>query len=361
MSSIRRLAVYVSGHGLGHSVRSIEVMNRLWEMDSGLFFQIRTDAPPWIYRLYLKAPYHLGKVSVDVGTVQRTSLCVDREATLAKWRLLLKQWDAWVLSELTALERTGARMILGDIPPFAFHLAGQWKIPSLAWGNFGWDWIYEPWSKEMPAFHEIIRHIRSCYCEADLLMRLPAHEPMSAFPNRVNIPLITRQSTKDRKDIRRALGIEEGVKVVLLALPETDMELIDPKHFDQDEEIRFICPLRKVSGHSIVPVSRETAWFPDLVQASDAVLSKPGYGIMAETYVNRTPLLCVKRDDFRENELLMRWMRNHMTVDEIEGDSLRSGEWVRRIRKLTESPFKSRPAEVHGDREIAETILNRLE
>ena len=46
--------------------------------------------------------------------------------------------------------------------------------------------------------------------------------------------------------------------------------------------------------------------YEDLVAAVDVVVTKPGYGIIAECIAAGTPMLYTSRGDFREYDLLVR-------------------------------------------------------
>ena len=67
----------------------------------------------------------------------------------------------------------GVDVLLGDIPPLAFAAAARAGIPSVALGNFGWDWIYAAW----PDFDAAIAAVQAGYRQADVLLRLPLHSP----------------------------------------------------------------------------------------------------------------------------------------------------------------------------------------
>ena len=53
--------------------------------------------------------------------------------------------------EAAELQRVDARLVVGDIPPLAFAAAARARVPSVALGNFTWDWIYG----DYPAFVEL--------------------------------------------------------------------------------------------------------------------------------------------------------------------------------------------------------------
>jgi hypothetical protein len=82
--------------------------------------------------------------------------------------------------------------VVADVPAAAFEIAARADVPSIGLANFTWDWIYEPFLTEMPECAPLVDHLRAHYAQATLLLRLPFHGDMSAFPHIEDVPLIGR-------------------------------------------------------------------------------------------------------------------------------------------------------------------------
>ena len=136
------LAVYVSGHGYGHSTRTAEVLRALRARAAELPIVIRTSAPAFLFEGVIAPPLAVRRVECDVGLVQHDALAIDEAGTVAAWRGFMDGWDERVAGEAAWLRGAGARLVLGDIPPLAFAAAAEAGVPSIALGNFSWDWIY---------------------------------------------------------------------------------------------------------------------------------------------------------------------------------------------------------------------------
>jgi hypothetical protein len=70
---VRRQAVfvcYISGHGLGHAARQIEVIRALSARQPGARFITRTSAPSWFVSLSAPAGVELHADDVDSGVAQ---------------------------------------------------------------------------------------------------------------------------------------------------------------------------------------------------------------------------------------------------------------------------------------------------
>jgi hypothetical protein len=69
-------AYYVTGHGLGHATRVIEVARHL--CGAGHEVHIVTVAPEFVFRRDIPSPkLHIRKVLLDCGAVQSDALTVD--------------------------------------------------------------------------------------------------------------------------------------------------------------------------------------------------------------------------------------------------------------------------------------------
>ena len=114
------LAVYISGHGFGHSTRTAEVLAELRRAKPGLTIQIATSAPAFLFD-GLDVPVR--PLACDVGLVQRGPLVIDEDATAAACAAFEARWPGLVAGEARWLRESGARLVLGDIPPLAFAAA----------------------------------------------------------------------------------------------------------------------------------------------------------------------------------------------------------------------------------------------
>ena len=100
-------------------------------------------------------------------------------------------------------------------------------------------------------------------------------------------------------------------------------------------------------------------YHPDLVAASDLVVSKLGYSTVAEAYCAGTALAYVGRSRFPESPVLARWVEEHMVAAEIGEDALRDGAWLTAAKELLEDSAR-KPDEPNGAVQAAEMILERF-
>ena len=174
--------------------------------------------------------------------------------------------------------------------------------------NFGWDWIYAGW----PCFTSTVGAIRRAYGEADVLLRLPLHSPdpdaFAAFDAIEDVPLVARHARRSRDQVRHELGLPSAARVVLLSFGAFDAHLdVDALRAWRDYVFLMTPPLaspRRRVPTNVVQLLDQPSDYVSLLAACDAVVTKPGYGIVSDCLANRVPILFTDRGDFREYDVL---------------------------------------------------------
>ena len=85
--------------------------------------------------------------------------------------------------------------------------------------------------------------------------------------------------------------------------------------------------------------------YEDIVHAMDVVISKPGYGIIAECVANQTALLYTSRGEFAEYDVLVAGLPRYLRAAFIDHGALFAGDWGRTWMRCSRSPH---PPSDHG-------------
>ncbi len=362
---MKNVVFYVSGHGFGHSSRMAEVIRVLLRDHPGIAVTVKTSAPEWFYRESVPSPFRFLRRECDSGVVQSDSLSLDAQATLRHFAGLAGRSPAFVRAELSSFRRRRPDLIVGDIPPVAFLVAAAAGIPSLAVANFSWDWIYEPYAERYPEFRRLVPFIREAYGQSDCLLRLPFSGPMTAFKRAADLPLIARRSSLSRPRIRGILGLPRARKVVLLSFggfwlgPEYYRQLSGLKGFVWIASERVGSGLEGIRNFNRAEVQRAGLSYPDLVRASDVVVTKPGYGILSECIANRTRMVYTSRGDFREYEVLVRGAKRYLPSAFIPQEKLKAGDLEEVLEKVLAMPDNFPALPLDGAKKAAEIIVKR--
>jgi L-arabinokinase len=357
------LVFYVSGHGFGHASRDIEVINALLARIPDLQVHVRTYAPRWLFDVTVRGAVHYHHVDCDTGVVQRDTLNPDIGATVAQARTFYADFDARVAREAAVLEQIRPALVIGDLPPLAFAAAALAEVPSVALGNFTWDWIYDGYDRWLDGAAWIPPLIRDAHGFAEEAWRLPMHGGFGGFRRVVDLPLVARISRRHPDEVRRRIGVPEGVPIVLVSFGGFGLEAVGTEQLARldgyaivvtegslvPKEPRTAGPAATRTGN-VVSVN-EHAWYgegfryEDLVKAADAVVTKPGFGIIAETIANDAAVVYTSRGPFAEYDVLVAHMPRYLRCAFISNDDLLAWRWQAALEQaLAAPPPPERPA-----------------
>jgi hypothetical protein len=375
------IAFYISGHGFGHASRDIEVLNALGSLAPHVPVAVRTSAPRWLFDLTLTRPIEWHPLECDTGVVQIDSLRLDEQATVDRASAFHDDLDAKAAVEARWLQSMGAALVVGDIPPLAFAAAEAAGTPSIALGNFTWDWIYEGYRRWMHGRDGLVPAIRQAYAKASVALRLPMHGGFEPFRHVRDIPFIARRSQRDPGDTRRALGLPEQTRLVLLSFGGYGLAHVD---FSRLAELRgyTVIVTADIGANrrgSADESSASAAAFPgpvhalgeralyergyryeDLVAAVDVVVTKPGYGIIAECVANHTAILYTSRGHFVEYDVLVAEMPRYVRCEFISQDELFGGQWQASLDRLLGTPEVVPNVAVDGAEQAAGIIVESV-
>lgn len=320
-----KIVFYVSAHGFGHAVRTSEVMRAILARLPEVEIHLRSRAPSWLFPAEVRG--RISEITLDVGVVQQNSLTLDTAATLARMEEILSNSEALLRTEVDLLRDTHCDVVVGDIPPLAFEAARRAGVPSVAITNFSWDWIYRAYLPSEPRFAPIIDGMTNHYGAATLLLRLPFHGDLSAFPRHRDIPLITRRSEGSRDAQRRLLGLGGG-PIALVSFGGFGLSRLPLARIARERpDWTFLLPgsYGGSGPRNIVSFDERLVRHENLVAAADVVMTKPGYGIVAECLANGARILYTSRGDFPEYPILEAAVRRHAHARYVSPEALLAG------------------------------------
>ncbi|MGQ0734708.1 MAG: hypothetical protein ACT4QD_13765 [Acidobacteriota bacterium] len=366
------IVFYISGHGFGHASREIEVINALLARRPDLHIVVRSTAPRWLFELTVRGGVEYHHVECDTGIVQIDSVRLDVEASLRRATEFMASFSARVADEAATLERLGAQLVAADIPPLGLAAAARAGVPGVAIGNFTWDWIYSAY----PNSTALVDQLGRAYASATRTLRLPMHGGFATCPNLIDVPFVARRSRRDPAETRRQLGLPAEDRLVLLSFGGLGLDGLDLDALAQLEGYvvlvsgrtpRAQLPAALGGGRlgSVIPLNEDAMYaagirYEDVVRAVDVVVTKPGYGIIAECLANDTALVYTSRGHFLEYDVLVAALPRLLRTAYLDHADLLGGRWQAALDDALGQPARQKPA-VDGADVIAESLLNLLE
>ena len=373
------IVFYVSGHGFGHASRTIEVINAVLARRPETRIGVRTAAPRWLFDLTVKGKVAFSTLECDTGVVQIDSLTLDEADSIRRAWAFHSDLVTRAASETRILRELGAGLIVGDIPPLAFAVGAAAGIPSIAIGNFTWDWIYADYPRVRLA-PSLLPALRGAYAKGTMALRLPMSAGFESFSNIKDIPFIARHATRTKEETCKILKIPGDKPLALLSFGGYGLQGLDTEMLTKFKKHMVITTVSNPQGRTrkdtpaterngaLVTVNEEVMYnlgvrYEDLVGAADVVVTKPGYSIIAESIANDTAVLYTSRGHFPEYDVLVEDMPKYLRTAFISQEDLFAGKWESHLDKLRAQPKPKnyKKPETNGADVAAEILLKALD
>jgi UDP:flavonoid glycosyltransferase YjiC (YdhE family) len=356
---------YVSGHGYGHARRAAEVIRALRADAPDVNVYVRTAAPAEMFRGLVAGP--VVPSHIDAPVVERDPLSIDWPATLAGAADLLRRRRAAVGREVDALRELAPSLVVADVPFLAGDVAAGLGVPCVAVSNFTWDWVFEPHRSDHPDGAAVVRGVRSSYAQMAALLQLPFGHDTDVFPQVIPVPLVARRATMAPPEVMRRLGLDGGddrprVLVGMRggvagdALERAGREAPDYLFLRLDRG-----DATPVVATNVRPVRLEAGLdFSDLLSVTDVVLSKLGYGMIADCIAAGTRLVWPPRAGFREDEVTKVQAPRFLRMAELSAEFFRGGQWLQALDQVMALPEPPERMPVDGAAACARVIAGGL-
>jgi hypothetical protein len=343
---------YVSSHGYGHARRSAEVIRALRRRIPGVAVHVRTGARAEIFDGLVDSPATPSRI--DVPIVEHDALAIDWPRTLNTTAECLERMEQAVHDEAAAVRHLAPTLLVADVPFMAGDVAEVLSVPCVAVSNFTWDWIYEPHAGLYPQGEAVLRGARESYGKMRALLQLPFGHDAPAFREVVPVPLIARRSRHDPAYVLARLGLDarDDRPRALVAMRGGVAADTLVRAAENTPGFLFLTPQPLPEGPGKPPANLRRVNvgkgldFSDLLAVSDVVLSKLGYGTIADCIAAGTRLLWPHRDGFREDEITEAQAPRYLRMAELPRTEFFAGAWRQWLERLTAMP---RPAETLRD------------
>lgn len=369
------IVFYVSGHGFGHASRVIEVINAILAARPETRIGVRTAAPRWLFDLTVKGRVTFSHLEADTGIVQVDAVTLDEADSIRRAAAFHSDLVTRAATETRILREISAGLVVGDLPPLAFAVAHAAGLPSIALGNFTWDWIYGDYPRVRLA-PSLLPAIRSAYAKGTMALRLPMHGGFESFSNVQDIPFIARHASKSRDEVVRALKLPGDKPLVLVSFGGYGLPSLDSDQLAKLRKYTVVTTTNVPLGRNrkdaserkgaFVSIPEEAVYdagvrYEDLVAAADAVVTKPGYGIVSEAIANDTAMLYTSRGHFPEYDVIVKEMPQYVRSAFIDHNDLFAGKWEPHLDKLLAQPRPKKKPDTTGAAVAADILLKTLD
>lgn len=332
------LLASISFHGFGHIAQSAPVVNALVRRIPELRVTLQCAAPLAVLRNHFHCAFTHVQEAMDLGVVNRGALRVLPDDTARVYADFHADWEAKLARAAAQLRAWQPDVVLADVPYLTLAAAAQVRIPSVAMCSLNWADIYAHYCGTRPEAPEILAQIRASYQSASVFLRPEPSMPMADLTNTQAISPLARMGRERRAELREALGVNAGMRLVVIALGGIDTA-VDITSWACNDAVRWLVQSDWNTHHPDALAWDPLGWnFIDVLRSADAFITKPGYGSFAEAACNGVPVLYISRDDWPEQACMVEWLPQHVPCAAIGAEQFARGEFMDALNRLLSTP-----------------------
>ena len=338
---MKKIIYYVTDHGQGHATRTVALVRALAKFNFDV--TIRNSNHIDFFEKSLSKIKIVSGIT-DVGQIiQKNGISINKKESIPQLNRWIENLDKTSQKEIEKIKKINPSLIISDISAMPFLVAEKINIPSIAISNFSWS---EVLYNIVP---DKLHILDNAYEKADFAIRLSLGTELKPFHNKKNVGLVCRSPTKSKKEIRKELGIndEDFCIFIPLGIYHKILGKIDKK-------IRIISGGAKINSSNILKINN---WIEgqNLVNASDLVICKCGYGLISECLTTETPFLYLMDDFHIEQKAMSEKIYGLGLQNRISEDDLFNLD----LSKLDNKDF-IKPRKEKNDTETAVDIINQF-
>ncbi len=372
------VAFYISGHGFGHASRQVEIINAFGARHPGVRLFVRSAAARWLLERTIRVPFELDPRPCDTGIVQIDSLRLDARQSLLDAGEFYATIDLRAEAEARLLRERDVRLVIVDAAPLGCEAAARAGVPSFVVSNFTWDWIYGEYAELLALAPDVVPAIQRAYRKAAGAWRLPLHGGFDSFDaawrdggtaarrQLVDVPFVARHAdpSRSREDVLGTLTLPSDRPLALVSFGGYGAGGLALDALDTGDDWTIVltgrpedrCQRGRVRILSDGDIYDAGVRYPDLLHAADAVVTKPGYGIVSECIANDTAMVYTPRGRFAEYPVMVREMPRYLRCAALDNDALLGGRWRDALDAAVAAPAPPERPRADGAEVVADMM-----
>jgi UDP:flavonoid glycosyltransferase YjiC (YdhE family) len=353
----RHLLIAITGHGFGHAAQTAPVVDALRVLRPDLQISVRSDLPEARIQQFFRGAA-VSRPTADYGIPMTSAIDVDVPAAERLFMALHAQLDATIATEAAALRDLAPDLVLANVGYVPIAAAVRAGIPAVGFCSLNWHGILRGYDDDWEEGRRIEAEMAACYRQATRFIRPTPAMPMSDLET-MQVGPVARRGTNRRDALSARLGLNPADRVVLVSLGGIDTRL-SLLRWPVVPHVRYVVAgLPTPSRPDMIALERTGLSHLDCLASCDAVVTKPGYGTVAEAGCHNVPTLYVARGTWPEEPYLVHWLSQNGTAREIARDTLWAGDLADELHALWGMPRKLPPV-ASGNDEAARLIAELL-
>lgn len=294
------IALYISSHGFGHMTRCLSAIENILKNTQYKIYIACGKKQNDFAKIYLskyKSRIIYKDLVTDIGLINKeNSLEVDKEKLENKIVEFVSSWDDTVNKEVEGLKNLNIKSIVSDISPIGCLVGNKLNLPVTFISNFTWIEQYEHLcidkvliNKFRKAYSYINKFIQYDLCLAKDYINV----------NEVyNGGFVCREIDKSKVDKIKA---KYGKSIFITCGKSASLNSINIKNFSGTIFTTSGIDITTEKECNIVQLPINILDTQNYIAASDIVITKAGWGTIAEAIIGHTNLVLIERPSAKED------------------------------------------------------------
>lgn len=294
------IALYISSHGFGHMTRCLSLVENILKNTEYSIYIACGKKQNDFARIYLskyKSRIIYKDLVTDIGLINKeNTLEVDKEKLENKLVEFVSSWDDTVNKEVEELKKLNIKSIVCDISPIGCLVGKRLNLPVTFISNFTWIEQYE----HLGIDKNLINKFRIAYSHINEFIKYDlclAKDYINA--NKVyNGGFVCREIDNLKVDEIKA---KYGKSIFITCGKSASLNCINIKNFSGTIFTTSGIDITTEKECNIIQLPVDILDTQNYIAASDIVISKAGWGTIAEAIIGHTNLVLIERPSAKED------------------------------------------------------------
>lgn len=349
------LYVCVSAHGYGHLAQLAPVLGALHARLPRMRITLQSTVSPSFAAECLPAGFEQIAEPADPVMPMASPLATRWREALELYSDFCRRQSVLLSRQRELLRQVRPDLVLSNVAWLPLLVGRESGIPAVALCSLNWLDILRQGPLGDALDPRVVEQLTAAYQAADLFLRPTPAMPMAWLDRARAIGPVARIGRPSAVRIRQALGLPADTRLAMYQLGGIDdagMRVTLPRLAGVHWLLQSDCPVRDdCSRIADLPMP-----FIDVLASCDLMLTKPGYGSVAEAACNGVPVLYVPRGDWPEEPHLLAWLDHELPTAAVSLDALATGDFVPEMERLLARP-RPAPVAATGVAEAADLLM----
>ena len=349
------IVFFVSSHGFGHMTRNLAIIENILNYTNYTIYIFSGQNQNNFAKIYLKK--FVNKIIYtdivnDIGFINKfNSLEIDKVLLEEKLNKFILDWESIISSEIISLENLNIKCIVSDISPLGCIIGKKLNVPVIFASNFTWIEQYE----HIDIDTLIIEKFKEAYSFINKFIKYDLCLPMNSFDQKetFDIGFFCRTISLTRiNEIRCSYG----ESIFITCGKSASLSSIKIKNFNGT--------IFTTSGIDIVSEKCNVVRLPldildtqNYISASEFVITKAGWGTIAEAIIGNTPLVMIERKSAKEDTFNIEEIKKRNLGISLMESELAEIDVLEFKKKLSNIDFKGLKSYKNNIERIVKEIL----